>query len=97
MPDRFQVYAETIDDENKLFYCTDDILMTPDSNGRVLIQLNTNTRMCRHSRLESHRRYKAVIAAKNEAGRTNSTGDIYFSKPICVFCMHTYLLETPVI
>ena len=85
MPDRFQVHAETVDGGNKLCYCTDDIQVTPDSNGRVLIQLNTNTSTCTHDNksLKPHRRYKATITAKNIAGRSKSAGDINFSKPMC--------------
>ena len=82
MPDQIQIHAETVDDYNKLIYCTDDIAMVPDSYGRVVIQLNTNTPTCTpDSSLKPHRRYKAVITGKNGAKRSNSTGDIHFSKP----------------
>ena len=74
MPDRFQICADTVGDEDKL-YCTDDISMTPDSDGRVFIHLNTS------SGLKPHHRYKAVITGKNQVGESNSTGDIHFSKP----------------
>lgn len=82
MPDRFKIYAETVEDEDKHYYCTDYIAWTRDSDGRVVIQLNTSTPTCESGRssLEPHRRYKAVISAENEAGQSNSTGDIRFSK-----------------
>lgn len=85
-PDLFQVHAETIDDGYKAFYCTDDIPVTLDSDGRMFIQLNTSTPTCTTdtSGLESHRRYKVIFTAKNEAGESNSTGDIWFSKPACL-------------
>ena len=88
MPDRIQVFAETIDHGNKVFYCTDDIPVIPDSDGRVFIQLNTSTMSvsCRRhdsSRLEPHRKYKTIITTKNEAGDSKSTGDIHFSKLMC--------------
>ena len=87
MPDRIQIFAETVDDGNKAFYCTDDIPVTsdiPGSSERVLIQLNASTPTCKPGscRLEPHRRYKAIIAAKNQAGGANSTGDICFCKPV---------------
>ena len=89
MPTRFQVHAKTVDGGDEVVYCTDDIPMTPDSNGRVFIQLSTSTMSvsCRRhhsSSLEPHRKYKTVITSKNEAGGRNSTGDIQFSKPLCV-------------
>ena len=89
MPDRIQIFAETVDHGNKVFYCTDDIPATPDSDGRVFIQLNTSTMSvsCRRhdsSRLEPHRKYKTIITTKNEAGDRNSTGDIHFSKLMCI-------------
>ena len=91
MPDQFRICAETVGDEDKLYYCTDDISMTPDSDGRVFIQLNT----CTHdnSGLKPHRRYKAVITGKNQAGESNSTGDIHFSKPSLIFILNTLLYE----
>ena len=83
MPDGFIIYAETVEDEDKLHYCTDDIPVTPDSDGRVFIQLNSNTPTCTPGRssLKPHRRYNITITAKNEDGETNSTGYIPFSKP----------------
>ena len=90
MPDRFQICAETVGDEDKLYYCTDDISMTPDSHGRVFIQLNTSipTSTPGSSSLKPHRRYKAIITGKNQAGERNSTGDIHFSKPNFMKNMH---------
>ena len=84
MPDRIQIFAETVDDGSKVFYCTDDISLKPDSDGRVFIQLNTSTPTCASdsSSLESRRRYRTIIAAKNQAGETNSTGNICFCKPV---------------
>ena len=78
MPDQFRICAETVGDEDKLYYCTDDISMTPDSDGRVFIQLNTTHD---NSGLKPHRRYNSVVTGKNQAGKSNSTGDIHFSKP----------------
>ena len=80
MPDHLQVHAETFDAEDKLFYCSDDIPVTPDSDGRVLIQLNASTPTCTPDGLKPHRRYKAILTAKNHFGEANSTGDIMFSK-----------------
>ena len=94
MPDGFQVHAETIDTGEKLTYHTDDIPMMPDSDGRVFIQLNTSTPTSPSgsSSLASHRRYKATITAKNKAGGTNSTGDIHFSKSVCVLLISSTAL-----
>ena len=82
MPDRFQVHAETTDDENTVRYCTDDIPVTPDLNGNVFIQLNASTPTCTHrsSSLKAYRRHNATITAKNGFGERNSTGEILFSK-----------------
>ena len=84
MPDGFRMFAETVDGGDKVTYCTDDIQVTPGSDGRVFIQLNTSApSTCPGtSSLEPHRRYKATITAKNRAGGTNSTGDIHFSKSV---------------
>ena len=87
MPDRFQVHAETVDGGDKLTYCTGDIWVTPDPDGRVFIPLNTSnaTYSCDdNSSLVRHRRYKAIITAGNIAGGTNSTGNMYFSKFVFV-------------
>ena len=89
MPDQIQIFAVTVDDGNKVFYCTDDIPVTTDILGRVLIRLNASTPgSCS---LEPHRTYKAIIATKNQAGGTNSTGDICFCKPVLearvIICM----------
>ena len=83
MPDQYQVHAETIDSGDSFPYCTDVIQATPDSDGKVFIQLNAMS--CRKhysSRLEPHRKYRTIITAKNEAGESNSTGDIHFSKRV---------------
>ena len=84
MPDPIQIFADTVDDGDKVYYCTDDIPVTPDILGRVLIQLNASTSTCKPGScsLEPHRRYKAIIATKNQAGENNSTGDICFCKPV---------------
>ena len=95
MPHRFQIHAETIDSGDKLTYCTGDIQVTPNSDGKVFIQLNTSTPTCSsdsHS-LPSHRRYKAIITAKNRAGGTNSTGNIHFSKSVCVLLISSTALK----
>lgn len=82
MPDRFQVHAETSDDENTVRYCTDDIPVTPGLNGNVFIQLNPSTPTCTHrsNSLKAYRKYNATITAKNYCGENNSTGKILFSK-----------------
>ena len=93
MPDQIQIFAATVDDGNKAFYCTDDIPVTADILGRVLIHLNASTPTCKPDScsLEPHRMYKAIIATKNQAGGTNSTGDICFCKPVLearvIICM----------
>ena len=86
IPDRFQVHAETVDDENKLTYCAGDIPKALDSNGRALIQLNRNTPTCisGSSSLKSYRKYNAMIVAKNDFGEDNSTGEIPLSKPVYI-------------
>ena len=97
VPDLLQVHAETVDNGNKAFYCTDDIPVTLDPDWRMFIQLNTSTPRCTtdSSSLESHRRYKVIFTAKNEAGGSNSTGDIWFSKHVCDLCiMHLFLPST---
>ena len=77
MPDRFQVHAETNDGgDPHVSYSSDDIHMTPDSDGRVFLQLDSG-------RLMAYRNYTTTIAAKNNFGESNSTGEILFSKPMC--------------
>ena len=95
MPHQFQVYAETIDGGEKRTYHTDDIPMMPDSDGKVFIQLNTSTPTSPSGSrsLASHRRYKATITAQNIAGGTNSTGDIHFSKSVCVLLISSTALK----
>lgn len=86
MPDRFQVHAQTDDGGDPHFSCSsDDIYMTPDSDGRVLLQLDTNsipTCAPDSARLTAYRNYTATIVAKNNVG--NSTGVILISKPVCI-------------
>ena len=86
MPDRFQVHAQTVDGGDPHFSCcSDDIHMTPDSDRRVFLQLDTNsipTCVPDSARLVAYRNYTATIVAKNNFG--NSTGEILFSKPVCV-------------
>ena len=95
IPDRFQVHAETVDDDNKLTYCTGDIPKTLDSNRRALIQLNMNTPTCISGRssLKSHRKYNAMIVAKNDFGEDNSTGKIPFSKSVGINTTQKYLVH----
>ena len=83
-PDRFQVYAEIVDDENKLSYCTNDIPRTHDSDVMALIQLNISTPTCKpdSSSLKAYRKYMAWIVSKNDFGESNSTGEIPFSKSV---------------
>ena len=94
MPDRFQVHAETVDGGDKVLYCTDDIPVTPDSDGRVFIQLNTSTPMCTYSSniLKAYRKYNATIAAKNYFGKSNSTGEILFSKLYVICILDSYII-----
>ena len=98
IPDRFQVHAETVDggdnDENKLSYCTDDIPVIPDSDGRVFIQLNASTPTCTYSSnsIKAYRRYNATIAAKNGFGERNSTGEILFSKLYVICILDSYFM-----
>ena len=77
MPTRFQVHAETFDGGDKVVYSSDNIPVSPDSDGKVLICITGS------SSLKAHRKYNAIIAAKNDFGDSNSTGEIPFSKPIC--------------
>ena len=51
--------------------------MSPDLDGRQLISITGS------SNLKAHRKYNAIIAAKNDFGDSNSTGEIPFSKPVC--------------
>ena len=84
MPDRFQVCAETIDGGDEISYCSDDIPVTPDSDGRVFIQLDARpASTLNSSRLVPYRNYTAWIVAKNDFGKSNSTGKIPFSKFVC--------------
>ena len=80
IPDRFQVHAKTVDDYNKLTYCTADIPKTLNSNMRVDIQLNTSTPTCTSDSLKAYRKYTARIEAKNDFGESNLTGKTPFSK-----------------
>ena len=97
MPDQFQVHAETVDDNNKLTYCTADIPKTLDSNLMVHIQLNTSTPTCTSdsSSLQAYRKYIATIVAKNDFGESNSTGKIPFSKSLGLKYIFSYLLFEP--
>ena len=83
MPDLFQVHAETIDGGDKVSYCSDDIPVTPDSDGMVFIQLDASTHAPNSSRLMAYRDYTAWIVAKNDFGESQSTGEIPFSKLVC--------------
>ena len=61
--------------------------MTPDSDGTVFLQLDTsNVSTCApdSDRLMPYRNYTATIAAKNDFGESNSTGEILFSKLVGV-------------
>ena len=79
-PDQFQVCTETNDGGKLLCYCSDKISVIPDLAGRIFIDLNTND----SSNLKSYRKYNAVITASNYFGEGSSTGEIQFSKPLCV-------------
>ena len=72
MPDLFQVHAETVDGGKKALYSTDDIPVSPDSDGRVFVSIS----------FKAYRKYNATITAKNDFGESNSTGAIPFSKPV---------------
>ena len=80
MPERFQLYAETNDGGKILRYWSDEISVTPDLPGRVFIELSTND----SSNLKPYRKYTTVITAINKFGESNSTGEIQFSKSVCV-------------
>ena len=79
MPDQFQVYAETTDSGNKVLYHTDNIPVSPDSDGRMIISIPGSSSL----KLKAYRKYNATIAVKNDFGESNSTGEIPFSKPVC--------------
>ena len=76
MPNQLQVHAFTIDDDQSSVHCSFIVPFTLNSNGMVFIRLNKST--CGSS-LVHHRRYKAIISAKNDLGTSNSTGEIFFS------------------
>ena len=78
MPNRLQIHVETNDSGDKVFYSTDDIPVSPDSDGRQLISTSS---------LKAYRKYNAIVAAKNDFGDSNSTGEISFSKS--VYILHT--------
>ena len=82
MPTQFQVFAETVDGDEPLNCTSGVISASPDSDGKVFIQLNMSTTICNtgNKNLERHRRYKAMIVVENEAGQSNSISDIHFSK-----------------
>ena len=82
MPDRFKVHAETVDGGTKISCCSDDIPGSPDSDGKVFIQLDTRSTCTTPNRM-AYRNYTAWIVAKNAFGESNSTGDILFSKFVC--------------
>ena len=78
MPDHVQVRAETVDGGDKVLYCTDDIPVTPDSDGRMLISISDI------NGLKAYRKYNAIIVAKNDFGESNSTRELPFSKCVVV-------------
>ena len=84
MPDQLQVHAETNDGGKILHYSSDAISVTADLLGRVFIELSTND----SSNLKPYRKYHTVITARNVFGESNSTGEIQFSKPVCVSKRH---------
>ena len=83
MPSRFQVHAMTTDGGDKVSYCSDDIPVTPDSDGMVFIQLDASTRAPNSSNLTAYRDYTAWIVTKNDFEESKSTGEIPFSKLVC--------------
>ena len=83
VPNQLQVHAFTNDDDKNTATCSVTIPFTLNSNGMVFIHLNEST--C-SPRLAHHRRYKTKIAAKNDLGETNSTGEILFSKLLQYAC-----------
>ena len=95
MPNRFQIFAEIVDDENELSYCTNDIPRTLDSDVMALIQLNTTTPTCTHdsSSLKAYRKYIAWIVSKNDFGESNSTGEIPFSKSVGINTIQEHLVH----
>ena len=76
MPDRFQVHAETNDGGDRVLHSTDEIRVTPDSDGRVFVSITD------WSSFTAYRKYSATITAKNNFGESNSIGQIPFSKLI---------------
>ena len=84
MADRFQVLAQTNDDGDKVSYYSEDIRVTPDSDGRVFIQLDTNTAHTPESSNLAYRNCNATIIAKNDFGGSNSAEEILFSKLVYV-------------
>ena len=91
MPDLVQVHAETVDGGDKALYSTDDIPVTPDSDGRVFVSITDR------SSLNAYRKYNAIITTKNNFGENNSTGEIPFSKPVCIasYIDETHTLHKP--
>ena len=77
IPNQLQVHAFTIDDDQNSAHCSVTAPFTLNSNEMVFIHLNKST--C-GSGLVHHRRYKAIVIAKNDLGTKNSTGEIHFSK-----------------
>ena len=88
-PDQFQVCTETNDSGKLLCYCSDKIAVTPDLAGRIFIDLNTND----SSNLKPYRKYNTVITASNDFGEGSSTGEIQFSKPLCVHSCYKKVLK----
>ena len=90
-PDRFQVTAMAIDnDENEFLQVTaividdderevhssNDTLVALNSNGTVLISISDS------DIFGPYRKYNATITSRNEFGESKSTEEISFSKPV---------------
>jgi len=78
MPNKLQAHAFTIDDDDQSNTHICAVPFTRNPNGIVFICLNGST--CWLG-LSHHRTYNIKIAAVNDLGATNSTGEIRFGKP----------------
>ena len=91
MPDLFQVHAETVDGGNKALYSTGDIPVHWTLGWKVFVSITDRISF------KAYRKYNAIITTKNNFGESNSTGEIPFSKPVCIAsCIdETHTLHKP--
>ena len=74
--------AFTVDDDQNNAHYSAIIPFILNSNGMIFVRLNKGI----YGRsLAHHQRYKTIIAANNEVGTSNSTGEILFSKLLYVY------------